>query len=82
MFNLDNLNSVRPEVLPNSNWNRGQIIESLDFFIESVVRRVDRDTIKYEIGESSTGPHLARVQAQPHGLTSVQTLLAQQHGSS
>ena len=69
MFNLDNLNSVRPEVLPNSNWNRGQIIESLDFFIESVVRRVDRDRIKYEIGESSTGPHLARVQAQPFGPT-------------
>ena len=78
MFNLDNLNSVRLEVLPNSNWNRGQIIESLDSFIESIVRRVDRDRIKYEIGESSTGPHLA----QPHGLTSVQTLLAQQHGSA
>ena len=37
MFNLDNLNVDRPEVLQGAAWGSGQIPKSLDEFIETLV---------------------------------------------
>lgn len=56
MFNLDSLNVERPEVMRGATWGRGQIPESLDSFIDSLVRSVDRGRFRFEIGSSNNGP--------------------------
>ena len=56
LFNLDSLNRERPEVLLANQWNRGQIPESPDSFMDSLVRRMNRERLHFERGESSKGP--------------------------
>lgn len=64
MFNLDKLNEDRPEVLQVPAWSHGQIPESFDSLIESLVQRVDWGRFKFEVGNSSsTGPQLIHPQA-------------------
>lgn len=66
MFNLDALNEVRPEVMPNSTCDRGQIPESPDSFIKTLVQRVDRGRSRFELGDSSNGSCLNNSEAQIH----------------
>lgn len=80
MFNLDNLNTDRPEVLPNSTWNRGQIPESPDSMIETLVQRVDRGRFRFEVGNSSNGPNLVPNEAQSVNPNSPQDAVAQNTG--
>lgn len=64
MFNLDKLNEDRPKVLRGPAWSHGQIPESLDSLIESLVQRVDRSRFRFKVGNSrSTGPQLIHPQA-------------------
>ena len=65
MFNLNKLNDDRPEVVWGAAWSYGQIPESPDSLIESLVQRVDRGRFRFEIGSSSNGPQLLRPQALP-----------------
>ncbi|KAK7855292.1 hypothetical protein CFP56_028759 [Quercus suber] len=65
MFNLNKLNDDRPEVVRGAAWSRGQIPESPDSLIESLVQRVNRGRFKFEIGSSSNGPQLLRTQVLP-----------------
>lgn len=60
MFNLNKLNNYRPEVVRGDAWSRGQIPESLDSLIESLIQRVDRGRFRFKIGSSSNGPQLLR----------------------
>ena len=62
MFNLNSSNAERLEVMRGATWGRGQIPESLDSFIDSLVRRVDRGRFRFEIGSLSNGPQLGRSQ--------------------
>lgn len=80
MFNLDNLNTDRPEVLPNSTWNRWQIPESPDSMIETLVQRVDRGRFRFEVGNSSNGPNLVPNEAQSINPNSPQDAVAQNTG--
>lgn len=45
-------------------WFRGQILELLDSFIESLVQKVNRGCFRFELGNSSNSPQLSRPQAQ------------------
>lgn len=65
MFNLNKLNDDRLEVVRGIAWNRGQIPESPDSVIESLVQRVDRGRFRFEIGSSNNGPQRLRPQALP-----------------
>ena len=65
MFNPDNLNANRLEVLRGVAWGRGQIPELPDSFINSLVQRVDGGRFICEIGSSSNGPQLQRPQTLP-----------------
>ena len=60
MYNLDKLNDDCPEWLRRDAWNRGQILESIDSLIESLVSRVDRDRLRSDFGSLSSGPHIRR----------------------
>ena len=62
MFNLNSLNVERLEVMGGATWGRGQIPESPDSFIDSLVRRVDRGRFRFEIRSLSNGPQLGRSQ--------------------
>ena len=65
MFNPDNLNANRLEVLRGAAWGRGQIPKLPDSFIELLVQRVDRGRFRCDIGSSSNGPQLQRPQTLP-----------------
>lgn len=65
MFNLNKLNDDRLEVVRGNAWSCGQIPESPDSLIESLVQRVDRVRFRFEIGSSSNGPQRLRPQALP-----------------
>ena len=52
-------------ILQGAAWGRGQIPESPDSFIESLVQRVDRGRFKCEIGSSSNKPQVQRPQTLP-----------------
>ena len=69
MFNPDNLNPNRLEVLRGAAWGRGQIPELPDSFIESLVQRVDRGRFRCEIGSLSNGPQLQRPQTLPYEMS-------------
>jgi len=60
MFNLDKLNEDCPKWLRRDAWDVGQILESTDSFVQSLVNRVDRERLRFEFGSSSTGPRLRR----------------------
>lgn len=72
MFNLDNLNKEHPEVIPNSTWNKGQVPKSPDSLIESPIQLVDRGRFRFEVGDSSNGPQLFRIEAQSNNLSNPQ----------
>ena len=42
MFSLDNLNDIKPEVRQGYTWEKSQIPESPDSFVESLVQRVNK----------------------------------------
>ena len=77
MFNLDALNEVRPDVMPNSTWDRGQIPESPDSFIETLVQQVDEGRFRFELGDSSSGPRLKTSEAQLHTVAQSATDVAE-----
>ena len=56
LFNLDSLNRDKPKVLPASIWNMGQILESLDFIVETLISWVNQDRLRFERGETSKRP--------------------------
>ena len=58
LFNLDSLNRDRPEVLPASIWNTGQIPESPDFIAEALVHRINQERLRFEREETSRGPQI------------------------
>lgn len=66
MFNLDRLNTNRPETRQGVAWRRGQIPEDPDAFVVSLVRRVDRNILHFEVGGPSNGPSIRRTQASAH----------------
>ena len=68
MFNLDALNEVRPEVMPNSTCDRGQILESPNSFVETLVQWVDRGRFRFDLGDSSNGLRLNTLEAQLHAV--------------
>ena len=58
LYNLDKLNEDRPEVLVGAAWRRGQIPESPEELVESLVQRVNRGMVRFERGSSSLGQNL------------------------
>ena len=52
-FNLDKLNEERPEVRTGEAWRRGQIPESPEEFVESLIQRVNRGRCRFERDNSS-----------------------------
>ena len=42
MSSLDNLNDIKPEIRQGSTWKKGQIPESPDSFVKSLVQRVNK----------------------------------------
>ena len=58
LYNLDKLNEDRPEVLVGAAWGRGQIPESSEELVESLVQRVNRGMVRFERGSSSLGQNL------------------------
>nr|POF10214.1 hypothetical protein CFP56_14152 [Quercus suber] len=54
------LNDDRPEWLRWDAWNRGQIPDSIDSIIESLVTRVDKDRLRSDFGSSSSGSRIRR----------------------
>lgn len=64
MFNLGRLNDDRPEWLRWDAWNRGQIPDSIDSIIESLVTRVDKDRLRPDFGSSSSRSCIRR----PNGM--------------
>ena len=58
MFNLDRLNDDHLVWLCGAAWEQGQIPESTEGLIDSLVSRVDRDRLQAEFGGSSNGPSI------------------------
>ena len=58
LYNLDKLNEDRPEVLVGAAWGRGQIPESPEELVVSLVQRVNRGMVRFERGSSSLGQNL------------------------
>ena len=58
MFNLDKLNDDHLVWLRGVAWEQGQIPESTEGLIDSLVSRVDRDRLQAEFGGSSNGPSI------------------------
>ena len=59
MFNLDRINDDRPVQLRWTAWEQGQILESTDGLIESLVNREDRDRLRAEAGSVRNGPSIS-----------------------
>lgn len=66
MFNLENLNANNLEAYQGVAQRRGQIPEVPGSYIESLVRRVNRSKLRFEIGVPSTGPSIRRSQDLAH----------------
>ena len=58
LFYLDSLNESRPEAMQGTRWTHGQIPESPDFVIRSLVQRVNRGQLRFDMGDSSLDPRL------------------------
>lgn len=58
MFNLDRLNDDHFVWLRGAAWEQGQIPESTEGLINSLVSRVDRDRLRAGFGGSSNGPNI------------------------
>ena len=70
MFNLDRLNEDRLEWLCGSAWEQGQIPDSTNGLITSLVHRVDRNMIRANLEDLSIG--LSR--GQPNSLTQTHSI--------
>lgn len=66
MFNLENLNANNPEAYQGVAWRRGQIPKVPGSYIESLVRRVNRSKLRFEIGVPSTWSSIRRSQDLAH----------------
>ena len=60
MFNLDRLNEGYPDWVRRDAWSRGQIPVIPNPFIDNLVQRVDRNRLRFGVGDSSTGPQIKR----------------------
>uniref|UniRef100_A0A7N2MIT6 Uncharacterized protein n=1 Tax=Quercus lobata TaxID=97700 RepID=A0A7N2MIT6_QUELO len=58
MFNLDRLNKDRPKWLHGTAWEMGQIPESTDGLISSLVNRKDRVRLRAVVGNVRHGPSI------------------------
>nr|POE78111.1 hypothetical protein CFP56_37903 [Quercus suber] len=58
MFNLDRLNDDHPKWLRGNAWERGQILESTDELINSLVNGADRDRLQTVLGSVRHGPSI------------------------
>ena len=61
MFNLDRLNEGYPDWVRRDAWSRRQIPVIPNPFIDNLVQRVDRNRLRFGVGDSSTGPQIRRI---------------------
>ena len=72
LFNLDSLNESRPEAMQGTRWTHGQIPKSLDFVIPSLVQRVNKGRLRFEVGVSSLGPRPSKPHIHSHNTERMQ----------
>ncbi|KAK9985960.1 hypothetical protein SO802_030911 [Lithocarpus litseifolius] len=74
MFNLDRLNDDRPEWLRGNAWEQGQIPESTDGLINSLVNGEDRDRLPAIAGSVRHGPSFNFASGSAHYQSPIQNM--------
>nr|POE50299.1 hypothetical protein CFP56_48007 [Quercus suber] len=62
LFNLDRLNEDCLDWVRRDAWSRGQTPVVPDLFIDNLVQRMDRNRLRFEVGDSSAEPQIRRPQ--------------------
>ena len=76
IFNIDRLNDEHPMWLCGTAWEQGQILESNDGLIDSLVNREDRDRLRAKAGSVRNGPSISHA----NGSAQYQSPIQNMHG--